>query len=414
MTGAGMATFSKLLGPFLLAWLLVMPHVARADACMKHQGMTAPLQRFYQALDALKAGKRHEVRVLHLGDSHITLDHLTGALRTKWVTQFGDAGRGLPAGVPYQYYAPQGFAISMEGTWDVASSFRASTPGPFGMQGFRLTSNNPQSAMRLQRSDGATISGVTIDVAGGPNKGAFYLTLGAAGPLKLDTRRATAGFMQLQVPAAQVSEMRLSPVGNGPVQILGWAVSTGRPGIRYDSYGIVGATAQVMDNWTPAIMRDQLKRLAPDLVIYGYGTNEGFDDRLDLQAERERFHRFMLRMRDAAPEASIAVLGAFDGARIGTGAGATCGDGLETPPMLDALREMMRAAAAAEGAWFWDGAAAMGGRCAITRWSKAEPMLAWPDHVHLRPEGARVMGAALGAALMAGYGSDEGTCGRPD
>lgn len=408
-----MATSNKPLGFFLMMWLLLMPQAAKAQSCTTQEIMSSPLHRFYQALHDLKAGKRQEVRVLHLGDSHITLDHLTGALRGKWAAQFGDAGRGLPAGVPYQYYAPQGFAIRMEGTWDVASSFRASTPGPFGMQGFRLTSNNPQSVMRLARQDGAAISGVTIDVAAGPNTGAFFLTLGGAGPLKLDTRSATRELLQLHVPAAQVSEMRLSPVGNGPVQLLGWAVSTGKPGIRYDSFGIVGATSQVMDNWTPAIMREQLKRLAPDLVIYGYGTNEGFDDKLDLAAERERFHRFMLRMRDAAPAASIVVLGAFDGARLATGAGEPCEDDQETPPMLGALREMMREAASAEGAWFWDGAAAMGGRCAITQWAKAEPPLAWPDHVHLRPEGARAMGEALAVSLMAAYDGEAEACPAP-
>lgn len=409
-----MATYSKSCGFVLVLWLLLMPHVARAQSCTQQQIMTASLHRFYQALDDLKAGKRHEVRVLHLGDSHITLDHLTGALRARWAARFGDAGRGLPAGVPYQYYAPQGFALSMEGTWDVASSFRASTPGPFGMQGFRLTSNNPHSVMRLTRNDGEAISAVTIDVAGGPNTGAFYLTLGTAGPLKLDTRNATRGLVQLHVPAAQVREVSLTPVGNGPVLLLGWAVSTGKPGIRYDSFGIVGATSQVMDNWTPAIMRDQIRRLAPDLVIYGYGTNEGFDDRLDLKAERERFHRFMLRMRDAAPQAAIAVIGAFDGARLATGAGEACDESLETPPMLGPLRAMMREAAAEEGAWFWDGAAAMGGRCAITRWAKAEPPLAWPDHVHLRPEGARAMGEALAAALMADDDAAMDVCDKSD
>lgn len=374
---------------------------------MADNPMRAALQPFYQALDELKAGARDEVRILELGDSHITLDHLTGAMRQKWAAQFGDAGRGLPAGVPYLYYAPQGFEASMEGTWDVASSFRASTPGPFGIQGFRMASGNPASRMTLKRVDGETIRTVTLEVAGGPDSGALLLTLGTAGPLKLETRQAKEGLLRLQVPAADVREMTLRPYGNGPIRVLGWAVGTGRPGIRFDSYGIVGATSRVMENWTPLIMRDQIRALAPALVIYAYGTNEGFDDGLDLNAEKSRFLTFVARMKDAAPAASIVVMGAFDGARQARGTGVACNADWETPPKLIALRSMMRQLAQETGAGFWDGEAAMGGRCSIDRWARADPPLAWPDRVHLRPEGSRAMGVAFWSALMDGYGAGE-------
>lgn len=409
MTGDGMARRPEgWIAALLLAWaMLSCPTASMADDCATDAPLHKALHPFYHSLDALKAGTRDEVRILQLGDSHITLDHLTGAMRQKWAAQFGDAGRGLPAGVPYLYYAPQGFEVAMEGTWDVASSFRASTPGPFGIQGFRLTSNNPASRMLLKRVDGETIASVTLEVAGGPDTGALLLTLGGAGPLKLETRQAREGLLRLRVPAADVREMSLRPYGNGPVRVLGWAVATGKPGIRFDSYGIVGAASRVMGNWTPHIMRDQIRALAPALVIYAYGTNEGFDDGLDLDAEKKRFLTFVARIKDAAPDASIVVMGAFDGARQARGAGAACNADWETPPKLIALREMMRALADETGVAFWDGEAAMGGRCSIDRWARAEPPLAWPDRVHLRPEGSRQMGEAFRAAMMAGYGAGE-------
>lgn len=100
------------------------------------------------------------------------------------------------------------------------------------------------------------------------------------------------------------------------------------------------------------------------------------------------------------PDTSFALLGPFDGARQGSGE--PCGDGWATPPRLAAVREVLQTLAGEKGAWFWDGAEAMGGRCSVQRWAMEDPPLAYADRVHLRPAGAALLGEALWTALMAG------------
>lgn len=46
--------------------------------------------------------------------------------------------------------------------------------------------------------------------------------------------------------------------------------------LRYVSFGLPGATARVMTRWNKSLVRDELKALMPDLIVLGYGTNEGF------------------------------------------------------------------------------------------------------------------------------------------
>ncbi|MGB5948118.1 MAG: GDSL-type esterase/lipase family protein [Parvibaculum sp.] len=357
------------------------------------------LEHFRSELADLAAGRRTApVTILHLGDSHIALDHLTGAMRARWTAEFGDAGRGLPPGVPYRYYAPQGYKVSMRGDWDAASSLGRRVQGPFGLQGYRVSSGDARAEMTIEAE--RDFSMVEIDTAGGPETGALLLQIDGSAPLRLVTGSDGPGLVQLRVPAASAHRLTLSPAGDGPVRLLGWALLRNGPGIRYDSHGISGATIDVTERWDEAIFSRQLASLAPDLVILGYGTNEGFNDALDLDAYAHRFEKLILRIRRDSPGASIAVLGAFDGARRAkAGTAATCGDGWTVPPKLDRLRETQREVAARSGAFYFDASRVMGRPCGIDQWARATPPLAWPDRVHLKPEGARRMGEAIGRAL---------------
>ena len=77
------------------------------------------------------------------------------------------------------------------------------------------------------------------------------------------------------------------------------------------------------------------------------------------------------------------------------------------PPSLGAVRAAQEEAAVAEGAFFWNAAAAMaageGAACAIHTWVLAEPPLAYSDHVHLTPAGAERLAARFWEALMGPY-----------
>lgn len=380
-----------------------MTQFAAASECAPgEQG----LEKFHAAVKEVEAGERaHPLTVLHLGDSHISLDGFTRGLRARWQERFGDAGRGLMPGMPFRYYAPDGYMLAMSGPWDVFSSLPADAKGPFGIQGFRVEAASRDAAITL--SSETPLSGVEIEAYGGPEAGAILLTLGNAAPLRLQTRQAEHGYVRFRVPAANVREVKLTPAGTGPVALLGWAMlKPAAPGARYDSHGIVAATAAVTTRWDAGIVRAQIAALRPDLVILGYGTNEGFYNGLDMAGYRALVDGLASLVMEAAPGASLALLGPFDGARQGSGA--ACEGSWVTPPKLDAVRATLRDIAGARGGFFWDGGAAMGGRCAADRWARAEPPLMFADRVHLRPSGGEILAASLHEVVM------EGACHESD
>jgi lysophospholipase L1-like esterase len=160
------------------------------------------------------------------------------------------------------------------------------------------------------------------------------------------------------------------------------------------------------------VVSSELAERRPALLVIAFGTNEGFDDSLDLAKYAARFRIAVGEVAHAARGAAVLVLGPLDGNRLPPGCGkdaaVACGsrDGVcawSEPRNLAAVRDILRRAAQRQGWAFWDWSAAMGGRCGIDRWLGHEPPLAMPDHVHLNKAGYAATADILFSELMREY-----------
>lgn len=394
MTGAGRFAKGRLAAVLLAALMLgACAGFGGSLSCEANPSGSSELARFHQALENLSTGKRpRAVTILHLGDSHIASDRLAGDLAGFFQARFGDGGRGLfPPGIPFEYYARRGFSITASPGWERENSLRPEADGPFGLAGLSAQSASRTEWMRLDAAEGKGFSSVIVDVWASPESGALRIALDGRTGARIETEGE--GFQRIELSGGNARRVELSPAGDGPVRLLGWGAAPGKSGVTYESHGIPGATLGVMEKWEESAVAAELRLLQPDLVILGYGTNEGFDDALDVAAYERRLDARLAWFKALLPEASFTVIGAIDGAR-----GAGC-----APPKLAALRAAQKRAAEKAGAFFFDGAAAMGGDCSIREWAEAERPLAFGDHVHLTDEGARVLAEKIYAALTAAY-----------
>ena len=210
--------------------------------------------------------------------------------------------------------------------------------------------------------------GVTIQV------GSTKKTFSARGPegskfVRLDARGTTA---------------TVRPAGRGTTTILHWATGRDRPGVRYVNFGLVGATVDVTRRWDPKLVANDIRALQPDLIVYGYGTNEGFNAGVDLDRYRSYARKFVRSLQRAAPDADVAFIGAADGASR-RHSGSRCSGGYRTPVKLGGVRRTVKSMAKEMGAGYWDWAGAMGGRCSVDKWARQG--LAAKDRVHLTGKG---------------------------
>lgn len=403
-----------------------LPAPAKSTVVQRGLGKHAPLADFYRALGDLKTGRRSEpVTVLHLGDSHIAADRFSGDLRALFQQRFGDAGRGMMMpGYPFPYYQARGVSFAKIGKWTSANSFKGDD-GPYGLSGVRLSAQSKDASLSLKMRDGVA-EWADVTFARQPSGGDATVTFGSA--RRTVSTKGEAGSVTTARIESKGSKLSVVTRDDDPVSVLSWAVGHNRPGLRYVNFGIPGATADTPRRWSRDIVADGLERLKPDLIILGYGTNEGFNDALEMPAYEARVSELITRLKSDAPQASVLVMGPPDSARLprsaGTSTSETCTSltsaeienyeqlkaaksatlgRWHAPPSLARVRTSLKSVAGVSGAYFWDWSKVMGGPCGIHRWALANPPLAARDRVHLRSGGAKRSAQALFEEIIAGF-----------
>jgi lysophospholipase L1-like esterase len=148
-------------------------------------------------------------------------------------------------------------------------------------------------------------------------------------------------------------------------------------------------------NWNEEVLKSNIERRNPALIVLSYGTNEAGHKDWTLETYRDMFSRLIERLRAAAPAATILVSGPLDRSiRVR-------GKGWVTLDNMDMIVEAERQAALAHGCAFWDQRAKMGGKGSMREWVLAG--MAQNDHVHLTAPGYHMVGDAMFRDLMSEY-----------
>jgi len=380
------------------------------------------LQNFYGALSLLNAGKRSQpVSVVHLGGDQIVDDRFAASLREHLTGRFGNAGRGL---MQPGLYPIRGMKVDRSGQWSLTSASGEGL-GPFGITGARVTSSASDAWLRFTSVEGP-FDWIDVTLMTGPQQGTAAVS--ADGDTKLVPTRSSATAQTSIRINAKASELMIRPRGDGAITVLSVASGTNTSGLTYANVGLPGGTAWTIGKWNADFAASDFRKLSPDLIIFEYGTREGFDDALDVKQYEDRLKLAIDQIKGFAPQASILIIGPPDAARIPAFAGSagaqacrslnaqetvTYGQLMErkderlarwhSPPRLEAVRLALKRQAAESGAFFWDWAKYMGGPCSIHAWTSVKPPLAAPDHVTLTEAGDERSARALFAELMAGF-----------
>lgn len=341
---------------------------------------SGPLGRFNAKLAALENKTRSKpVTIVHIGDSHVASDSFTRGIRSRLQERYGNAGRGavIPASA-FKYGVADQVKLTSWGNWTSRTALKHKS-GPFGLSGVSVASRSSKAGMKMtvigQQFDWAAVTVLT-----GPSQGRLTLKVGRE-EKSFNAWAKSRGSKTFRINARGSSvEVRLG--GGARTTVLNWSSGRERPGIRYINFGLIGATAKITNRFDPKLVAADLKELDPDLIIYGYGTNEGFNDGLNI-ASYSRFAKNLIgSMRKSAKNADVVIVGAASGLR--RKGNRACGS-WSTPRKLEPLRKAMEKLAKAENAAYWDWSDAMGGACAINRW--AAKGLAAKDRVHLTSAG---------------------------
>jgi lysophospholipase L1-like esterase len=417
---------------------IVGPVVAPDDAAAAQLAaapgfLDAPDATLDALYGALAAAERKEpsarVDLAFFGDSHTAGDSMTSRLRATWQARFGDAGRGVVGAgrPPTRHYYQRDVKYGRSGQWTSAVAGgrdRVHDREPFGIFGLRVSGQTKGAQLWVETCGdcpaGHTASQLEILYYAAPDRGALRVRVDDGAWQDLHTKTAA---IEPPHPARKViavpdgpHKLLLEHAGGGAVDLFGVVLERAKPGVIVDSLGVVGRRLGSLRSWDWSIIGEQLAARDPRLVVLQYGTNEADDPDLDLEALARYYDETILRIRAAAPTASILVLGPPDvgvreggkamcerprPSRVDAGVQPECE--WRTPAILGEIIATEHAAARRNHVAFFDTFAAMGGADQMHVWLLAEPKVAYKDHVHFTDVGYQKWADVLTAAMFGGY-----------
>jgi lysophospholipase L1-like esterase len=334
------------------------------------------LDPFYKSLAA------GPVHILQFGDSHTASDDWVNAMRTLLQAKFGDGGPGfVQAGRPFKGYRRFDAKASASLGWRTEGTMALRGDPDQGLSGISISAATPDQTI------GLTASGEALTI--------FFLTQPGGGRLELTVDGQSMGtFTTDGPPGPGVSSYALLPgshdlslrtLERAPVRLFGWTLDN-QTGVTFETLGINGAQAHVMLSWNEAVWAAEVAARSPALVILAYGTNEANSRLWNLQDYRADMTALIARVRRAAPDAAILIIGPPD-----------CGK-LRPLLYLSDVVAAQRQIAREQNVAFFDLRRHQGGPGAVKLWVTAGYGQA--DYIHLTGEGYRLVGESIVNALL--------------
>lgn len=352
----------------------------------------AALIPFFEQLYRHQRGEMQgPVRILHYGDSHTAADEWTGELRARYQEKFGDGGSGYSlAGRPYLGYRRMDVRSGSTKGWH-ADGLVGKAPGDgiYGLGGVSLTTSRPGEQVYLI----ANAESFELYYYRQPGGGSLQLYDNGMPVDKISTDGEPGpAYYHLDTTPGD-HRVDLETVDRAPVRVFGWVAENSR-GVTYETLGINGAQASIILDWNQDTLRANLEHRDPALIVLAYGTNEAGRKDWTLESYRDMFIRTIDDFREAAPTATIMLIGPPDREQ-------RTRQGWVAMNQIDMIVEAQRQAALATGCPFWDLRAKMGGKGSMGNWVRAG--MAQPDHVHFTGPGYHLLGDAIFADVMSQY-----------
>lgn len=367
-----------------------------ADTIPRHEKLIS----FFTRLDELREKKRKIVSILHIGDSHIQADWLSGRVREHFQSTFGNAGRGLifpaRAGKSNESYT---YSSSANGVWEFKRAVFPEQPLPIGVAGMTLHTTDSTASVKIEIRDLKQSLPYHRKLSFIYQKDSLSYFINLKDSIGQSTafigsytreERPDISTVYLNKPS-RIFTMQVFK--SSPKQqrftLYGINVENERPGVLYHSVGVNGA--KVKHFLAAEHFFRQSEWLKPDLIIISLGTNEIQEFHFQDMQYEEHWSNLIFRLEASHP--GVPVL-------ITTPPGHFKNKSKKNPGMEPILKTIL-SFAEKKSIPVFNLYEAGGGKHFASEWAKKR--LLQPDGVHFTREGYELQGDMLYLALIQAY-----------
>jgi len=283
---------------FVLFWFLSTPIKAEVDSLQVCLPCNEIQQDSSLALLATK-WKSGDLKVLHLGDSHVQIGHFSGEI--KRLLQAKNSGIQFPyplaKSVDGRLFKTKAF-----GNWTGTSVLKPTSGVNMGLTGYAVSTRDTSAKIQWIAKD-SLLSFRRVRIWTESDSCALQPDLGSGFILVNQQQKGRMSFFDFE-SISPVHQFTVS-LRNGGLRdqftLHGIELPVEEKGIEYIDLGVAGAQFTHLKSRANLVV-DQIKILQPDLIICSFGTNEAYNANWDSQSYKKAFQEFIQEIKLVSPK----------------------------------------------------------------------------------------------------------------
>jgi lysophospholipase L1-like esterase len=265
---------------------------------------------FFSKMDSLILLGKGKINILHIGDSHIQADYVSGQLRKR----FQNMAWGLNGGRGFVFPVkmagsnnPWNFSVSYSGKWSGCKNVEENRHCPIGLGGYIVSTSSTKAGISIGYRDDNYLAynHRRVRVYHNMDTANWELTMRDTTlnyQLKhhVDSGYSVFAFDSCQTDFALDIQRKND---DGEFLLRGFLFENDDPGIVYHSVGVNGAE---VESWLRCpLMMKEISSIDPDLIIVSLGTNDSYTSKFDKAAFEQNMRQFTGRLQKTAPGAAM-------------------------------------------------------------------------------------------------------------
>lgn len=343
---------------------------------------------FKGKMQSLKTGNSHSINIVHIGDSHLQAGFLTEKIKQKLFENFDKDSIAAPGFIfPYTIANtnnPFFYKVDYTGNWNVCKNVDQERNCNLGLSGITITTVDSIASFSFKMNN---------EKYNIPKKYYFdrikiFYNQSDSTQLLINglTPETEQGFSVINLNCATDSVFVEIKQQNSSFELYGMILENSKTSINYHTIGVNGATA--FSYLKCNILSNQLTHINPDLVIISLGTNEAYDENLNVLEHEFIIKDMIYQIRDILPHAAILFTTINDHLKK---------DKSPNLNIIEINNNIVKACKQFELS-YWDSYSVMGGANSIEAWH--EKGLAGDDLLHFKKLGYEIQGELFSWALI--------------
>ena len=268
--------------------------------------------------EKLKRSTNQQVKVLHIGDSHVQYDQGAGAMRNTFQKMFGFSGRGFI--FPYAAagtHAAYDYKTSSTGKWSGSRNVSKEINYPLGISGATIYTADSTAGFTIQFYNSSleleVVDKLNLFVKTSDSSYHLQYRLSPTSnwiPISLLKSPFSPNLIEVILPEklAKYLEFKIHKTDSiqNEMELYGiQLVNSKNQGVLYNSVGINGAS--LVSFLKQDLFVEQLQQVKPDLVILDYGTNDLAGGKFDSIYFVNNLTKSIQRIKSVLPNVCIVV-----------------------------------------------------------------------------------------------------------